>query len=348
MRHCLEEPPTTILAYANMELFTSSQAPPPYTPETKPVGTTTLVDRISSVVISERGTDNASDVETDRLRNFMTYTLAVDYNRNTKASLSATDREHYMSMYGLLGDLSRAHDQTDLTANERTTAAPYFWRYLHEPSTTLGIPVECAVAAIIRFCKYQNFCAIYKGAVHGILHTHGPRMLAQKLYLDRNVIIPSIISCPQLRRDMQNGLNGIARLYFVSIPGVEGSTMPSDCIGGWNEVQTMSYELNGRGLSYEEGRKAAVAAANCSGLSPRHWAGKIKLCFAAMLDRHEVFPNGKAFNDINGTWRSPRRAPQGTSPSSHLWRWPYGWQFRASLHLPDFFEYRPMKDLCET
>lgn len=306
------------------------------------------MNRLHTVVSKERTTSDTSRPEVERLRNFILYVLSIDYHRNTRVSLSCTDREHYAAMNNYLNDLEEAHDRTHLTSTERAALAPYFWQYLHEPCKALAIPVECATVAILRFFHYQDKGARYKGSVYGILHTAGPEVLAQKLWLDRNIVMPRIISCGHERMDMIRGLNGVARMYFQSIDGTEGSAMTGSHTGGWNETQTMSYTLNERGRSYEKCRNDVVATtAECISLSPKHWATRIKACITDITQRRDVFPKRKEFSDAQGTWRGPEPVPEGTAAECHLWQRPYKWLLRPSVHLPDFFEHRPSKGSCE-
>lgn len=330
-----------------MQKAATTQSPPPYTANDDSSHPNDLLNRLRSAVRRERTASDAAILEAERLRNFLLFTLSLDYHRNTKISLSCSDREHYAALHSRLNDLYNAHDHTDLTSSERETLAPYFWMYLHEPCKVLAIPVECAVGVIVRFHKFQHFGGRYKGSVYGVLHTQGIQALAEKLYMDLTMIIPRVTGSKDLRKVMGSGLQAIARLFFESISGIESSTSAAETNGGWDAVQTFSYELTARGKSYEARRNDTLAVARQNTLSLKHWAYKMKVCTSKILQRREVFPKGKAFSDASGTWKGSEPRPEGTAPDSHLWRRPYGWVPRTSVHIPDFFEHRPGKNCCD-
>lgn len=112
-----------------------------------------------------------------RLRNLLLYCLAVDYRVLIMLSLDASDRVHYLEMAFLLEDLNKA-GRAHLKAHERATLGPYFWKYLQAPCTSLEISVDCALAMVFRFYKYQNLMGRYKGCAHGVLAYYGTERLA--------------------------------------------------------------------------------------------------------------------------------------------------------------------------
>ncbi|KAK5124776.1 hypothetical protein LTR85_001489 [Meristemomyces frigidus] len=166
----------------SMEKALPAQSPPPYTAHADAFQPRQLLSDVQDIVRQERNPGDHEGGEAQRLRNFLRYTLSVDYyRRNTTASLSHTDWEHYAALNSNLNDLQDAHDRTHLSATERKDLAPYFWQFLHRPCSDLAIPVECAIAAVLRFFKFQDRGGHYKGSVYGILHTSGAKVLAQKL-----------------------------------------------------------------------------------------------------------------------------------------------------------------------
>lgn len=325
-----------------------NQSPPPYTTPGIPSESDDLLPRLAALVEQDRDTGAHSQREVDRLRNFLIYSLSIDYQRNTNAALCSEDRQHYLEMSKLLNDLRDAHDRTHLTAQERASLAPYFWLYLHEPCYALGIPVESAAIAILRFFRFQTSQGRYKGSVYGVLHNSGLNVLAAKLLVDRTVLIPTIVQPAALQSALIKGLQGYAQMYFLSLRGIEGSTASSNRIGGWNDFQSVSYTLTERGEAYQARRCETLdTARQCAFLSPAHWASKLKTIAQSFTQRQDVFPKGKAFSDINGTWKGPEPPPAGTPATSHLWQNPWAWATRMSTHLPDFFEHRAQKDRCD-
>lgn len=127
---------------------------------------TDILDRVVEVVGMERGIRMRADVSTatslaqdvDRIRNFILYVLSFDYQTYVNVSLSATDRTHFMQLYGVVCDLYTASTSSAVVPNqdERRALAPYFLRCLHDPCRALGIPVEYLVRVIARFTKYTT------------------------------------------------------------------------------------------------------------------------------------------------------------------------------------------------
>lgn len=141
-------------------------SPPSYKPSD--AESDAFFDKARAVVDAERNNVETDDAETMRLRNFLLYCLAVDYRVPIKLSLDASDRVHYLEMAFLLEDLNKV-GKAHLKAHERATLGPYFWKYLQAPCIRLGIPVDCAIAMVLRFYKYQNLIGRYKGCAHGVL-----------------------------------------------------------------------------------------------------------------------------------------------------------------------------------
>lgn len=310
------------------------------------------MSKLQGVVSDETMVGTDAEDETERLRNFLIYTLALDYKRNKSAVLSSEDREHFTALSNLLNSLRTAHRNTHLHSTERQALAPYFWLYLHEPCKALAVPVECAAQAVLRFTKFQDYLGRYKGSTYGVLHSQGPDTLAYKLGMDRSVLIPRLVADPAVRRDMILGNISIGSMYFKELWAMEGSTMVSTRTqsNGWGEIQSIRYTLNERGEAYNSNRdQAKKTAEQGATLSPAHWASKIKTVTSELLKRLEHFPDGKDVADTSGTWKDAwQPEPPGTHQDSHLWQRPYGWLQKRSTHLTDFFEHRAFGGCCDT
>ncbi|EMC97714.1 hypothetical protein BAUCODRAFT_107453 [Baudoinia panamericana UAMH 10762] len=316
-----------------MDSEKTQQTPPPYGTTGQPDEAEQLLRRIEHNINEfDAGTFTDSALkESRRLANLLTFMLAVDYQRNTKAALTAEDRDHYATISGCLDKLRTAHDHTLLTASERSTLAPFFWKYLHEPCQVLALPVECAIRAIQSFFKYTSYNGQYKGSVYGVLHDRGLDGLAYKLYMDRSVVIPRTICEPTSQEDLLRGNAAVGSIYFTGISGIECSTSRSDSYSGWSVQYTISYTLNKRGTAYKVCRCGATTTVeNSVGLSPSHWAHRIKALTNHLLMRKEISAHDKKMSDLR--------------------QWPLGWKLLTatrSTHLPDFFEQRARKDCCE-
>lgn len=67
------------------------------------------------------------------------------------------------------------------------------------------------ITASTRYAKYLNFYGRYKGCIHGVLHGCGIGMLAQKLSIDRSVLIPRLATSEETRRELTEKVVEIAR-----------------------------------------------------------------------------------------------------------------------------------------
>ena len=205
-------------------------------------------------------------------------------------------------MANVLADLRVAHDNTHLTQHERVTLAPYFYKFLHAPCKSLGIPVDYVVQVFPRFVKYLDSAGSYKGCVFGLLHSQGAATIAKKLYYDRNIIILRISPNTTIRLGLIESLNQLARLYFYSIDGVEGSVSPIPITGKFEEWQVISFQPTERGEAYVKARQSAIATAMQSSLvSLSHLTTKVKSAVSLLIKRYEVFPEGKAMSNETGT-----------------------------------------------
>jgi hypothetical protein len=183
-----------------------------------------LFGRIRNTLNFQRDADgeDKDPVETENMRKFLIYCLATDYRFSIELELSASEREKYFEICNLLSDLRRSHNKTNLTQFERRVLAPYLWKYLHAPCKRLSIPVECAVTVIENFVKYTNTFNQYKGCAYGVLHTSGAKMLAHKLWQDRTILIPRLVT-GETRQAFTACLTDVAEQYFISIDGVESN-----------------------------------------------------------------------------------------------------------------------------
>lgn len=233
---------------------TDAQPPPPYAARDE--GAADQIRRISTAVNSERtqGSPEAhlfGDEEMTRTRNFLLYVLSLDYKYDSRATLSAQDRQHYSILSNMLVDADQSRGSLDLTAKERKRLAAYMNFLLTIPCYQLAIPVDAMVVTLQRFFACQDARGKYKGSISGLMHVKGLPALAEKLYMDRNVLIPRIIlpTDSSLRRSLIHKLERVETLYFSSIDGIEGSTAPDEDVSEWRATQTVQYTATERGLA---------------------------------------------------------------------------------------------------
>lgn len=324
---------------ADMSSSISKDSPPSY--ETLSAAPSSqLLGSIQRTVAAERSADESNPVEVARLRRFILYCLCVDYRHAVPNTLSAEDTQHFFHLHKTITYLEDSHEdpQTTPTDRQRNELASYLWRFIHEPCRALGIPAECAVTTVLRFVKFQDGYATYKGCAYGLLHTIGPQRLAEKLWQDIHILLPRLLPVPKAQAAMIKRVNELAKTYFLTIEGVEGSiTLGADELIGYNQAQTVSYTLTARGQAYDMARGDAVATARqSSSLSPSHMAQRMLQCIPGMDKRPQVLAAKLVVAPVPPPGYKKKRLG-----------YPNAWTFFESVHLPDLFEDRGAKYNCD-
>jgi hypothetical protein len=299
---------------------------------------------IQTTLNAQRGGEDEDPIETESMRRFLLYCLASDYRFSLDLGLPAPEREKYIKMWNLMADLRTSHKKTDLNRFERSVLAPYFWKYLHRPCKRLSIPVECAVAVIDNFGTYTNYWNQYKGCVYAILLNSGPDTLANKLWRDRNILIPRLADTDETRQALTVCLTDVAQQYFVSIEGVS-SSIHANGDERWQESSDLSCTLTARGKSYNLARSRTLRAAVRD--YGRIFGEAVTSCVAGFKSRRSVFPQGKLASDYEATWRGPGLTLTGHPSDSELRSTLPRWRWSKGCHLPDLFEHRPGLDRCD-
>ncbi|CAK3777935.1 Hypothetical predicted protein [Lecanosticta acicola] len=284
----------------------------------------------------------AIEREATRVKNFMVFMLSVDYKCNSSSKLSAIDREHFTTMHSYLLDLDKAHGIIMPSPSERHELASYFWQYLHEPCKYLHLPVESVLDAMGNLTKYTTARGRYKGCCFGVIQAAGLERLAQKLYLDIQIVMPRTIDDQQLRQKFVRAIDEVRAIYFQKITGIEAATMDLEWNNRkWCVLQNISYEMNDRGRTYESQRSGAIRdAARSAEFSVCHWKKKVGGCIGDILHRRQRVEAGQLAADhfyptvIN--YEDGTKKPFGTSTKS----WPRNWGYILSQFLPDYFENR--------
>jgi hypothetical protein len=325
-------------------------APPAYEQLPNSEATSQIfLDTIQDTVSAEYNNPDNDSTETKRLRSFLLYCLAVDYRAPISLAISESDREHFRELSATIWDLQSVDSHTlfHLTKEDRRALAPYFWKYLHAPCTSLGIPVECAVQIIVRYSKFITLTGLYKGCVHGLLHNYPPYRLARKLLLDRSVLIPHLVGPGATRSKLMNSLTEVAGFYFTSIKGersriVEGSEPAM----GFKEHALTSYTLTERGRCYVANRDKTAHAA-------KGWVAPIlgavrDHVFGLAKKAQDIFPKSSKEGLCDGSCGCLDPAPGPPQPwENSLWNHPPRSRDLLSADLPDLFEWRSGAGRCD-
>lgn len=319
------------------------EQPPSYEQMMGQAAVQVFLDRIQNTVDAECNGTSQDSIETKRLRNFLLYCLAVDYRFSCSLSIPAEDREHFLELSKILQDMRTRHGYgPHMEAGDRMAFAPYLWKYLHEPCTSLAIPVESAVGIVVRYAKFLNFYGRYKGCIHGVLHNCGIGMLAQKMSTDRSILIPRLVTSEQTRRELTEKVTEIARPYFTSIGGATSEISVTSRPGRFEEEMRFHYTLTTRGKMYEENRTDALSTIKRSAI---HLLDGV---LGRVLDikerRGQVFARGSTEEIRNSKSILPVPAPT----DSAIWSSPPRWRDHESVFLPEMFESRTGQGYCDT
>ena len=269
-----------------------------------------FLDRIKDTVNAEYNDANNDSSETKRLRNFLLYCLAVDYRAPISLTISESDREHFRELSATIWDLQGIDSEhlVHLNGQDRRALAPYFWKYLHAPCTSLGIPVESAVQIVLRYSKFLTSTGLYKGCVHGLLHNYEPGYLARKLLLDRSVLIPHLVGPGATRSKLLDSLTEVAGFYFASIKGERSSIAEgSDPLIGFKEHVSTNYTMTERGRHYATYRDKTCHAAK--GWSDQFWELSVSASSAWLGKSIRISSRGVPRRDsvIVDVWAQIRR-----------------------------------------
>ena len=305
-----------------------------------------FLDRIQDTVNAEYDNANDDPADTKRLCNFLLYCLAVDYRAPISLTISESDREHFREMSATIWDMRTADQSIHLNPQDRSALAPYFWKYLHAPCTSLGIPVESAVQIVLRHAKFLTLTGHYKGCVHGLLQNLEPYFLVRKLLLDRSVLIPHLVPPGEMHSKLLDSFTEVAGFYFVSIKGERTWIVDeSDPNVGFKEHVLTNWILTERGICYTANRNAAVRTAK--GWVPtlgdvlQRLVGKVK-------KRQDIFPKSSKQEHYDGMRACAVPLSDSRSKKNSLWNHPPRARDLLSMDVPDLFESRPGQGLCDS
>lgn len=228
--------------------------PPPYELFEQSAAAAQRFDRMQNAVEANNDDMSSVSMETERLRKFISFCLAADYQAYLDSpcsySLSSEDRHHYIDVYDAYSAMRKTcgsglgHDRV---------LAPYLRKHLHEPCASLRIPVGCVELVVLRFAYSVNHSGRYEGCTRRIRQVAGMRVLAKKLWTDRQLRIPRLRMSEETRLKLNEALLWMARLYFVSIDGSDTTTSVLSGLDT-NPVETakFKYTLSPTGQKYKD------------------------------------------------------------------------------------------------
>jgi hypothetical protein len=331
---------------------TSNEVNPPAYQQLEQSGAASdiFLDRIQATIEAEHTIpDNDEEpFETHRMRNFLLYCLAIDYRFPCPLNVTAQRREHFLGLRRILREVATLHGRMHLTAEDRRNLAPYLWKYLHAPCASLGIPVESAVIVISRYAKFVNMLGHYKGCVHGVLHTFGPSRLADKLSMDRSILVPCLATSVEMRLELTKRIEETAKQYFTSIDGRSSAIFAAGANTRvpFHEESGIRYKLTARGRLYQDNRKHAFHTIRHA---VRPLLERALACVKSARQRPGAFLLTEADKMLcDQTCMGPGATPQVPATESEVWAEPPRWRDAGSVHLPEMFEHRPGQGYCDS
>lgn len=190
----------------------------------------------------------------------------------------------------------------------------------------------------------------YKGCVHGVLYTFGPGRLADKLSMDRSILVPCLVTSVQMHFELTERIDETAKQYFTLIDG-RSSAIFSGPAGAnssvpFHEESGTRYELTARGRLYEDNRKHAFHTI-------RHAVGPLveKALACVISARRQFIPFRKTAADAvlcDQICMGPGQSPWEPATESPVWAEPPRWRDDGSVHLPELFEHRPGQGYCDS
>ncbi|KAK6432955.1 hypothetical protein LTR95_010873 [Oleoguttula sp. CCFEE 5521] len=234
----------------DMDNWLAEQGPPPY--EAEPSDDCVICSKEHLACTCEPIYPPAEEhkSEAHRLRNFMLHCLCVDYKYDRKPILSTADRELYLTYQDrILVKLGKKHDDRGEHVCE-LVYKQWVGRHIDEPSRAMGIPRGVAQTMLYRFVTGQNSQDSYTSSLEGVLERKGVSHLAEKMWIDRNLILPRLKAAPSDVERLRACISASAVEIFVRLDGVtcdcrHDGPLARDSYGML--VAKLSYKLTERG-----------------------------------------------------------------------------------------------------
>ncbi|EKG10887.1 hypothetical protein MPH_11889 [Macrophomina phaseolina MS6] len=175
---------------------------------------------------------------TERLTNFLRFVLTVDYHAAleevghqvkecdaTRCHLAASDVHYFIRAAAFIAHYWRTNQNDpisgDLSEDDVVTCAEY-WEYILAPARSLGLPTTYVFTTIWQFSKEMDARGAYKGTLLRVFGTQGTLALANRLWVDRNIVIPRIYrGNDAFAGALSRLVDQVQAVYFVQLEGRE-------------------------------------------------------------------------------------------------------------------------------
>ncbi|KAH7061118.1 hypothetical protein B0J12DRAFT_646537 [Macrophomina phaseolina] len=218
---------------------------------------------------------------TERLANFLRFVLTVDYHAALeevghqvrecdagRCHLAASDVQYFIRVAAFIARYLRTRRnvpisaRAELSEDEVMTGAEY-WEYILGPARGLGLPSTYVFNFIWQFSKEMDARGAYKGTLPRVFGAQGTLALANRLWLDKEIIIPRIYGGDEAAAATLSRLvDQVQAVYFIRLEGREmkvakpdsGSATRKWCHVSWESVVPTPYTQLA-----EEDQRAIVA-----------------------------------------------------------------------------------------
>ena len=163
-----------------------------------------ISEAFSQKVLSRREPDTAKAQATERLRRFLSFCLAVDYDRVAASpdQLTRNDWCHFVQLgRRCLAAWQRKHVFSSSPPHhlEDALGDPRIECSVIQPAKALGVPIHAAVAMSHMFVQSISRMRPNNDSAFRILPGHGTRAIAAKLLLDRDLLFDTVLPKHHLR-----------------------------------------------------------------------------------------------------------------------------------------------------
>ncbi|OQO07105.1 hypothetical protein B0A48_07673 [Cryoendolithus antarcticus] len=171
--------------------------------------------------------------EAERLRNFLTHCLSIDYGCETPTELSEADRKIYLTHQDYISYRVRTCDIVDRSGPDSYQPEFQAWlrKYARVPSQILRLPSRMSESILHRFVVHQSSLGSYTGCLQTVLEKRGVSHLAEKLWMDRNFMLPRLSTPSRTLESIYSRIPCSVSDIFVHLDGVlchcEGKTPPT-------------------------------------------------------------------------------------------------------------------------
>ncbi|KAK6441080.1 hypothetical protein LTR95_002689 [Oleoguttula sp. CCFEE 5521] len=204
----------------DLDNWLDEQGPPPY--EAGPSHDCVICpkEQLNCICQPAQAPAQEHKSEAHRLRNFMHHCLCVDYTYDRKPILSKEDHDLYLTFQDrMLAKVGKTLESSGEHICE-TVYKQWLGRHIIEPSRAMGIAYGLAQLILYRYAPNQDGQGAYTGSLEGVLERKGVSHLAEKMWIDRNLIMPRIKAAPSDVEKLRGCIAASAADIFVRLDGV--------------------------------------------------------------------------------------------------------------------------------